>query len=55
MTLYEKVMTIYPDLTSVDFITVIRLQNDGDGQGDYIAQWNHPTHPQPTQQQLDSI
>ncbi len=55
MTLYEKIKTIYPDLADVDFMTVIRLQNDSDGNGDYIREWNHPTLPQPTEEQLKEI
>ena len=53
MNLYEKIKAIYPDLTDRDFLTVIRLQNDSDGKGDYIAVWNHPTLPRPTQEQLN--
>jgi hypothetical protein len=55
MNLYEKIMAIYPDLTTQDFLTVIRLQNDSDGRGDYIAKWEHPTLARPTQEQLDSV
>ena len=55
MTLYEKIKALYPDLTDKDFTTVITLQNDSDGRGDYIKSWNHPTHAQPTQAQLDAI
>jgi hypothetical protein len=55
MNLYEKVMAIYPDLQQQDFLTVITLQNDSDGRGDYIAKWEHPTLPRPTQEQLDSV
>jgi hypothetical protein len=55
MTLYEKVMAIYPTLSDKDFVTVITLQNDSDGRGDYIAKWEHPTLPRPTQEQLDSL
>ncbi len=51
-TLYEKIMVLYPELTQQDFMTVIRLQNDSDGKGDYIAAWNHPTLPKPTEEQL---
>ena len=54
MTLYEKIISIYPQLTDRDFMTVIRLQNDSDGNGDYIKSWNHPTLTQPTQSQLDA-
>ena len=55
MTLYEKIKTLYSELTDKDFFTVITLQNDSDGQGDYIAKWEHPTLAQPTQEQLDGI
>ena len=52
MTLYEKIKTLYPQLTDRDFDTVITLQNDSDGKGDYIAKWEHPTLPRPTEEQL---
>lgn len=52
MTLYDKIKTLYPQLTDHDFITVITLQNDSDGKGDYIAKWEHPTLPRPTEEQL---
>ena len=52
MTLYEKIKQIYPELEDKDFITVITLQNDSDGRGDYIAKWEHPTLPRPTEAQL---
>ena len=50
--LYDKIMALYPSLTTQDFVTVIRLQNDSDGRGDYIAFWEHPTLPRPTDEQL---
>lgn len=50
--LYEKIMALYPSLTQQDFLTVIRLQNDSDGKGDYIAKWEHPTLARPTSEQL---
>ena len=55
MTLYERIMALYPSLTQQDFLTTIRLQNDSDGKGDYIKSWNHPTLAQPTQEQLDGV
>lgn len=55
MSIYEKIMSIYPTLTQHDFMFLIRLQNDSDGRGDYIAEWNHPTLPKPTQEQLDLV
>ncbi len=54
MTLYEKIMALYPELTQQDFLTVIRLQNDSDGRGDYIAKWEHPTLLRPTDEQLEN-
>jgi len=54
MTLYEKVMALYPELTTQDFLTTIRLQNDSDGKGDYIKSWEHPTLARPTDEQLES-
>ena len=53
--MYEKIMALYPSLTQQDFLTVITLQNDSDGKGDYIAFWNHPSLARPTQEQLDAV
>lgn len=53
MTLYEKITVIYPQLTLDDFHPnrgTILLQDDG--QGAYIATWNHPTLAKPTEEQL---
>jgi hypothetical protein len=56
MTLYDKIVNLYPELANYDFIFGdIRLQNDSDGRGDYIAKWEHPTLARPTQAQLDAI
>jgi hypothetical protein len=56
MTLYEKIKTIYPALATYDFaMGAITLQNDSDGEGDYIAKWEHPTLAQPTKEQLEDI
>jgi len=52
MTLYEKIIAIYPELTDLDFLTVITVQNNSDGKGDYIAKWEHPTLPRPTDEEL---
>ncbi len=54
MTLYNKIKTIYPQLEDIDFMTVITLQNDSDGKGDYIAKWEH-TLPRPTDEQLGAV
>ena len=56
--MYEKLLKIYPELTNADFAPftgAILLQNDSDGKGDYIKSWQHPSLPQPTQEQLDGV
>ena len=50
--MYEKIINLYPSLTDKDFTTVITLQNDSDGKGDYIAKWEHPTLAKPTDEEL---
>lgn len=52
MTLCDKIKALYPELQDVDFRDTIHLQNDSDGRGDYIAKWEHPTLPRPTEDQL---
>jgi hypothetical protein len=55
MTLYDKIISLYPSLVDSDFVgftATIQLQNDSDGNGDYIAKWEHPTLPRPTEQEL---
>jgi len=53
MTLADKIVEIYPELNGVNFIKVgIVVQNDSDGKGDYIAKWEHPTLPRPTDEEL---
>lgn len=54
MTLFDKIKSLYPSLTEVDFLPTgtIHLQNDSDGKGDYIKEWNHPTLTRPTAEQL---
>ena len=58
MTLYDKIIAIYPELANQPDLLmsgVIVLQNDSDGKGDYIRAWNHPTLAEPTQEQLDAL
>ena len=58
MTLYNKIMILYPSLTKDNFMPItgtIILQNDSDGKGDYIKSWNHQSFAKPTQEQLDNI
>ena len=53
MSLYEKIIAIYPELSTFDFASgVIILQNNSDSKGDYIAKWEHPTLARPTDEQL---
>ena len=52
MNLYDKIKALYPELTDESFTTTIRLQNDSDGKGDYIAAWDHPTLARPSEEQL---
>lgn len=53
MSLYEKIMALYPSLTSQNFIDgLVVLQNDSNGKGDYIAKWEHPTLARPTDEEL---
>ena len=58
MTLYDKIISIYPELDVSDVRQnpfnngLIVLQNNSDGKGDYIAKWEHPTLARPTEEQL---
>ena len=57
MTLYEKIKQLRNTLTDTDFGPegTIVLQNDSDGRGDYIKEWNHPTVTQPTNAELNGV
>ena len=56
MDLSKKIVAIYPELSGESlFYQGIIVQNDSDGNGDYIAKWEHPTLAQPTQEQLDAV
>jgi hypothetical protein len=53
--MFEKIIKLYPQLTEADFSPIggtILLQNNSDGKGDYIAKWEHPTLPRPTDEEL---
>ena len=54
MTLYDKILKVRPNLKADDFTPegTIVLQNDSDGKGDYIREWNHPTLARPTDEEL---
>jgi hypothetical protein len=51
--MYEKLLKLYPELTIQDFSPrgTILLQDDGESA--YIAKWEHPTLPRPTEEQLN--
>jgi hypothetical protein len=56
MTLYEKIIVLYPELKEYDFcMSAIRLQDNCDGKGSYIDKWEHPTLARPTKEQLEAI
>ena len=66
MTLYEKITTLYTELTDADFAPdtgTIILQNDATTPpagkvavgNDYIREWNHATETQPTQAEIDGV
>ena len=54
MALYDQILAVYPALTPADFAPngTIHLQNNSDGKGDYIKEWNHPTLARPTEAEL---
>ena len=41
--LYEEIIAVYPELENSEELVrgSIRLQNDSDGTGDYIAKWEY--------------
>jgi hypothetical protein len=56
MDLYNKIITIYPELIGYDFAfgKILLQKNVGDTES-YIAKWEHPTLSKPTQEQLDAL
>jgi len=56
MDLMNKIKVIYPELTDKDFIDGnVRVDNRHDGNGPYIAKWEHPTLAKPTDEQLAAV
>ena len=60
MTLSEKIIVLYPELLpkgKVDMFAdgTIILQDDSNGDGAYIAKWEHPLLQRPTDEQLAQI
>lgn len=55
--IFSKIKNLYPELKDSEFAPSgsIVLQDDSNGQGPYIAEWNHPTLAKPTDEQLKGI
>lgn len=63
MNLYEKIIAIYPEL-KIDVNNInpnnpmlngqIVLQNDNDGNDEYIAKWEYPALSKPTDEELEN-
>lgn len=59
--LYEKITTLYPEFKMSSgpdnpfLLKQVELQNDSDGTGSYIAKWEHPSIPRPTDDVLLSV
>ena len=51
-TLVEKIKSVRPNVVNSDFVDYIIVQNNSDGNGDFIASWNHPTESKPTEEEL---
>jgi hypothetical protein len=49
MELYKTIEYLFPD---IDFLDECVIQDDADGQGEYIKSWNCP-EPQPTIEELE--
>ena len=43
LSLWDKIINVYPELIDADFNLdgCINLRNDADGAGDYIAKWEY--------------
>jgi len=52
-TLVERIKSARPNVTNTDFMDYIIVQNNSDGNGDFIALWNHPTESRPTDEELE--
>jgi hypothetical protein len=58
MSLYTKVKAYINDDTKTQEAfekETIILQNDSDGNGDYIKKWEYAEKSKPTQEQLDAL
>jgi hypothetical protein len=50
--MYDKIIKIYPELTIEDFLVTGTIYLQDDGEGVYIAKWQHPTLAKPTDEEL---
>jgi hypothetical protein len=42
MAIYDTIKTAYPQIEDIDFINgTIMIQDDSDGQGEFLAVWNY--------------
>jgi hypothetical protein len=56
MTLVEKIFALYPELKDKRLMSYgILVVNNNDGSPEFIGEWEHPTLPCPTQEQLDGV
>ena len=60
MDIAKRIKAFHPSLTDDDFIPLgddatIMLVDNKDGNGPYIAKWDHPTLAKPTVQQLKDV
>jgi hypothetical protein len=53
MTLSEKIKALYPQIPDTAFVSLIIVQDDSDGKGPYLAKWEYPGIPRPTDEQLE--
>ena len=58
--IFKRIKAFHPSLTDEDFIPIgengtIMLVDQNDGNGPYIAKWDHPTLAKPTVQQLKDV
>jgi hypothetical protein len=53
MTIVDKIKALYPQIPDTAFVSLIVLQDDSDGKGPYLAKWEYPGIPRPTDKQLE--
>ena len=53
--LYEKLLTLHPDLRGGKYLLDLSIIIQDDGEGPYIAKWEHPSIPKPTDAELATV